>query len=140
MIWLSEKPEHNKYDNIWEIRKKGNLVLTKTMNRLEPRRLKFYEARDPETFLWAIIKSQSFHLPIWKVVVPNLDEPRTMSGAIYYIVRLVKDERKKMVMFRGTFNYGGSGPHQSALIEEYLSAVNYPIEVRSADYLLGMLE
>lgn len=138
-----KKPEHNRYDNIYEIRmehKYGERALKQFFEELRhvesdyfvlrPRKPVFYH-KEPESFLKALTKG--FHAPVWKIVIPRLEEPHT--GSIYYIART--DDA--IHVFRGTFGYWGVGPHQSALIEEFLDRLGVPVEVRDGDYLLGLL-
>lgn len=93
----------------------------------------------PESFLWALVHAHATHLPVFKIVAPELpDQPGAHTGANYYVAETEDVEGHKMInVFRGTFGYGGSGPHASALIEAWLKKRGLPLERQSADFLRG---
>jgi len=137
-----EKPEWNRYDNIFEV------MQNQTVEQLNDQlREAFDKAKhkhkhnaqvvlhhDIECFLTAV-HSIEVRLPLWKIVIPELDQPS--HGAIYYVVETVRHEKH---IFRGTFGYFGSGPHESALVEYLMTRVRHCwFEVRSGDYLMGFL-
>jgi len=135
-----KKPEHNKLDNIFEIRKawKGieDRISEAMVGRVprQPRRVGnalIYD--DVEAFIRRI-RQGNITLPIFKILMPELD---FNSGSIYYVVRGMEGSNH---IFRGTFGYGGTGPHESALVEEVLERMNCMIELRSGDYLLSFIE
>lgn len=138
------KPKHNIHDNIHEIRRTGypnKELLSEVTKRVQGidvstddvkqigKTLIFY---DVKKFIHSVLQ-KSIRLPIWKIVIPRLDGG---SGAIYYVA-CGKDHNS---IFRGTFGYGGTGPHESALIEAAFESFNLNFEVRDGDYLLGFLE
>jgi hypothetical protein len=141
-----EKPRHNQYDNIWEIRQSGYPTTEQIKELLE----KPYAGTDisgsevqaigkgliyrhVEAFIRTVLLKRSIKLPIWKIVIPSLE---TKSGAIYYIVCC--DDGN--FGFRGTFGYWGTGPHESALIETIFEQHKLYFEVRDGDYLLNFFE
>jgi len=135
-----KKPEHNKFDNIFEIRKDYPHIEEKIAEALvgrlprPARRVgKALIHDDVESFIRRLRQS-NFKLPVWKVVIPDLEQE---TGAIYYVIQGVSEWNH---IFRGTFGYGGTGPHESALVEEVLDRMNCMIEVRNGDYLLGFVE
>jgi hypothetical protein len=89
---------------------------------------------------------RAIKLPIWKILVPDLPPPeKGKTGAVYYIVQTIRYraggvEKLQSLLFRATFGYYGTGPHEAALIEEVFERQHLPLELRSADYLLGFLE
>jgi len=61
-------------------------------------------------------------------------------GANYYIVRgEIVEGKEVIVFFRGTYEYAGTGPHQSAFVEKFFKLFKYPIQTRCGDYLLSLL-
>ena len=142
-----EKPKHNRFDNIWEIRRSPGFRtrfgdFLRDVERLDPERfvnearrttLTYYYYLTPEAWIRALI-SRRVQLPVWKILIP--DSPEAKIGAIYYVF---KDSSGMAHVFRGTYGYGGSGPHESAFIEEFLSKTGYTLELRGGDYLLNIL-
>jgi len=148
-------PEYDKYDNIAEIKAKhpvsaeelerimkGKAMMFKGGSRIR----KTFYVNNCNYFIYLahrMLRKGGIKLPIWKIVVPDLD--RTHQGSIYYIVQ---GERRNL-MFRGTFGYWGTGPHEAAKIEQFFELmfghsdvsgnIVAPIEVRSGDYLLSFL-
>ncbi|MCD6593127.1 hypothetical protein J7L00_03485 [Candidatus Bathyarchaeota archaeon] len=145
---VEEKPKHNRFDNIWEIRKSrgfetrfGDFLRDVKMLSLErfkrdvrSNMLTYVYYLTPESWVRSLTSKSSVSLPIWKILIP--DVPGASVGAIYYIF---KDAMGVAHVFRGTYGYGGSGPHESALIEEFLERNGYPIEFRGGDYLLDII-
>ena len=142
-----EKPKHNAFDNIWEIRKSRGFLtrcedFLREVERIPERvvdearsyMLSYIYYLTPEAWVRSLINRISVKLPIWKILIP--DVPGASVGAIYYIF---KDEKGVAHLFRGTFGYGGCGPHESAMIEEFLERKGYPIELRGGDYLLDII-
>jgi len=143
-----EKPEHNKYDNIWEIRREyfshGYDPLEEAVKRGKLRR-KGYPTwtrlgrtrvyHHVEDFLKAVLHQRRIKLPVYKVLAP-MEVRETDVGAIYYFV--VCD--KYNLCFRGTYGYGGTGPHESALVEELFDRIGLPVELRSADFIITLLQ
>ena len=88
----------------------------------------------PESWLRALVTAAAVKLPLWRVITPWGSD-----GAVYYVFY---DEEDRVHVFRGTYGYGGCGPHQSALIEafidRYLGGLYF--ENRDGDYLLGLLK
>lgn len=135
-----EKPEHNKYDNIFEIRKKFenwddkiSQVMMGKMPR-SPRKVGNALVHDDVEAFVRRIRYGNFKLPLWKILIPCLD---LKTGAIYYVLQGSEGANH---IFKGTFGYEGIGPSESALVEEVLSRTGYPIEVRSGEYLLDFIE
>jgi len=134
-----QKPEHNRFDNIFEIRQtilsqqvNGFLSNLQTHIINQDRVTEIGGALiycDVKDFIHATLSSKT-KLPIWKIVIQRLDGN---TGAIYYISESENYNR----IFRGTFGYGGTGPHQSAWIESCFEKFNLPFEVRGGDYLLN---
>lgn len=140
------KPEWNSFDNIWEIRQKhpvspeeleriikGNAFPYKWDLEFATKIGDTYLIDTVDFFIHLIAKTKRIRLPVWKVVCPRLDNPA--QGAIYYIIKGEKDN----LMFRGTYGYWDTGPHESAKIEQFLETLKLPIEVRDGDYLLSLL-
>jgi hypothetical protein len=138
-----EKPDHNRYDNIWEIRQRypSAELLKEATSKVKAAEisaddfLKIGRAlifHDVKKFIRGVLQKRMIRLPIWKIVVPRLNGK---SGAIYYIA-CGEDYNR---VFRGTFGYCGTGPHESALIEAAFEAYELYFEVRDGDYLLGFL-
>jgi len=139
---VAEKPSHNQYDNIWEIRTRPPGYPSKEwmegvqkgppdLPHLEEltkvgRGLIFNHVED---FCRALLFTQ-IKLPVWKVVIPPLGQG---SGAIYYIAENTKGQS---YCFRGTYGYCGTGPHEAAKVEAILEARGLNLEVRDGDYLL----
>jgi len=92
---------------------------------------------DPIYFVKKVAKLRSFRLPIWAFIAPLTPEKSTV-GAIYWAVDN-PDGRDEIWLTRTTFGYGGTGPHQSAVILEFFERLGGRIEVRSVDCLLGWL-
>jgi len=87
-------------------------------------------------FIYMVAKAGVLEVPIWKVIIPGIrDGMISYTGANYYIMR----SPKKIVFFRGTYGYGGTGVHQSAFIEKALKMLRLPIDERDGDYLLTLL-
>lgn len=133
-----EKPKHNRYDNIYEIRQTGypsNELMTRACKTLDIReRTKIGGAivfRHVKEFISTVVNN-TVRLPIWKIVIPRLDGH---TGAIYYIAQI----KEATLIFRGTYGYGGTGPHESALIEACFEKTGFYFEVRDGDYLLNFL-
>ena len=139
-----QKPKHNRYDNIYEIRQTGYpseeqfLEATKRVQVIDistrdvtqiGRGLIF---RDVRKFIHSVLQKGGIRLPIWKIVIPRLEGH---TGAIYYVAE-GKDYNR---IFRGTFGYGGTGPHESALIEACFEEHGLFFEIRGGDYLLNFL-
>ena len=142
-----EKPKHNCFDNIWEIRQTGYPTKEQIAEIFE----KAYVGIDisdshnvtsiengliyhhVEDFIRTVLQKRSIKLPVWKIVIPSLEGK---SGAIYYIVCC--DDYN--FVFRGTFGYWGTGPHESALIETIFEQHDLFFEVRDGDYLLNFFE
>jgi hypothetical protein len=141
-VKLAEKPSHNQYDNIWEIRtrppgyppqdwlrkvQKGppDLPHEEDLTKVG-RGLLFSHVED---FCRALLFTQ-IKLPVWKIVIPPRDKG---SGAIYYIAENTKGQS---YCFRGTYGYAESGPHEAAKIEAILEARGLTVALRSGDYLL----
>jgi len=135
-----KKPEHNKFDNIFEIRSKPfgweDRIAEAMVGRVprQPRRVGNALIHDDVESFVRRIRQGRFLLPVVKILMPELD---FNSGSIYYVLR-GKDEPNHI--FRGTFGYGGTGPHESALVEEVLERMNCMMELRSGDYLLSFIE
>lgn len=136
-----QKPEHNRYDNIWEIRQtgyptkeqmadafNGSTILTE-QDTLIGRGLIFVRV---ENFISVISRKRDVRLPIWKIVIPDLDKS---NGAIYYVAESPDYTR----IFRGTYGYCGTGPHESALIEACFEKLGLTFKVRDGDFLLCFL-
>ena len=143
MIEKLAKPEHNRYDNIWEIRQRypGQELLKEVTSKVQVTEIlsedvlqigKALVFHDVKKFIRGVLQKRMIRLPIWKIVVPRLS---AKTGAIYYIA-CGEDYNR---IFRGTFGYCGTGPHESALIEAAFEAYELCFEVRDGDYLLGFL-
>ena len=139
-----QKPKHNKFDNIWEIRQTGYpseelfLEATKQVQVIDISTrdvaqiggaLIFHDVRK---FIHSILQKHGVKIPIWKIVIPQLERD---NGAIYYIAEC-KDYNR---IFRGTYGYGGTGPHESALVEACFEKFGLCFEVRNGDYLINFL-
>ncbi|MEM2189376.1 MAG: hypothetical protein QXG35_08630 [Nitrososphaerota archaeon] len=137
------KPSHNRYDNIWEVRQSGYpndsevercLKRGDAMDYVEiGNGIRYYSSA--EGFLKAVLSQGCIKLPVWKVLCPRLDNKKV--GSIYYIV---KDCDGKRHVYRATYGYWGTGPHEAALIEHVLESRGLTFEVRDGDYLLGLLD
>ena len=142
-----EKPKHNCFDNSWEIRQTGYPTKEQIAEIFEKpyvgidisdshnvtrigKGLIYHHVKD---FIKTVLLKKSIKLPIWKIVIPSLT---VKSGAIYYIVCC----NDYTFVFRGTFGYWGTGPHESALIEEIFEQHGLTFEVRDGDYLLNFFE
>jgi len=138
-----EKPKHNRFDNIWEIRQTGYPSERQIEEVLKKkawfkRTYKIGKAKMFDSvhhFIYTVARKSKIHLPIWKIVIPRLGRGQSRVGAIYYIVRT----EKEALIFRGTYGYFGTGPHESALIEAAFEKLGFPFEVRDGDYLLSFL-
>lgn len=142
---MDEKPKHNLHDNIWEIRQTGYPTkeqLLEAMKKVQVIDISTddvtqiggaYVFRDVEKFIHSVLQKHGVLLPIWKIVIPRLDGA---TGAIYYIAE-IKDGFNHV--FRGTYGYGGTGPHESALIEACFECCGLYFEVRDGDYFLNFL-
>lgn len=139
----SEKPKWNRYDNIFEIiRDTPTRVMNENIEDAIKRSLhrgylygKAYIHREPGSFI-SNMRRGSVLMPVWKIMVPGLDKPSV--GAIYYVYQRGKDGETHI--FRGTFGYGGTGPHESAMIEYEMTRRHLQIEIRDVDALLGFME
>ena len=142
---MSVKPKHNAFDNIYEIRRTPgfevrfedflkDVSLERLGENARTYMLTYIYYLTPEAWIKSLISKARVSLPIWKILIP--DSPSSTIGAIYYIF---KDEKGVAHVYRGTYGYGGCGPHESALIEEFLERNGYPIELRGGDYLLNIL-
>jgi len=92
---------------------------------------------DPVYVVKKVAELRSFRLPIWAIITPSTPE-ETSHGAIYWVVESPNRE-DEVWLVRTTYGYAGTGPNQSAIILEFFEKLRAPIEVRSADYLLGFL-
>jgi len=140
------KPEHNKFDNIYELRMRNNYGRRRLKEILELCRhrsptdywvmasKRWYHGR-VESFIYWLFRRPVKNLRVWKVLAPHLDDPRI--GAVYYIFE--DAVRGTIHCYRATYGYGGSGPHEAAVIEEAIEVRKLFIELRDADYLLGLL-
>jgi hypothetical protein len=135
-----KKPKHNEFDNIFEIRKNYPHIEEKIAEALVGRL-----PRPPRTVGRAMIhvdvesfirrlRQSNFKLPVWKIVIPDLGQK---NGFIYYVIQGVNERNH---IFKGTYGYSGTGPHESALVEEVLERMNCMVEIRSGDYLLRFVE
>jgi len=134
---------YNKYDNIDEIKRahplsreeleriaKGKTSHSKHFIRIK-RTLYIY---DVDYFLYRLHRLKSFRLPFWKVVIPSLDNRNI--GAIYYFVR----GKPSNLLFRATFGYWGTGPHEAAKIEQFVEHFFGDVfEVRDGDLLIQLI-
>jgi len=141
------KPEHNQYDNIWEIRQKtySNEDQVQQIIR-ELRKSQGYDISTPDVtqigdalvfsdvkkFVGCTLGKHFIRLPVWKIVIPRLEGD---AGSIYYVAE-TKDYN---YIFRGTYGYGGTGPHESALVEACFEKCGLSFEVRDGDYLINFL-
>lgn len=147
---VSKIPEWNRYDNIFDV------IQSQTSEQLNNQ---FQEAiqrgkgksrvsrirravvhHSIETFLRAV-RSKAMRVPLWKIVIPDLTNPA--QGAIYYVVNTPEGGTAAGTnhIFRGTFGYWGTGPHEAALIEWFLTKIRRGwFEIRNGDYLLSFLE
>ena len=101
-------PAYDRYDNIAEI-KEEHPVSVKELEKIATgkalmfrggeRIRKTYYVNDCNYFIYLIEKMRKIgvKLPLWKIVIPDLKNPR--QGSIYYIIR----GEKRNLMFRGTF-------------------------------------
>jgi len=134
-----EKPSWNKYDNIWEIRQSGypsiekiERVLTTRPNPYPILRLgrgRIYT--DVEHFIFDVTHTRPISLPLWKIILPKLD--RRNVGVIYYVAA----SKSKNLLYRATYGYWGTGPHESALIEACFEKIGFSFDVRCGGYLLN---
>lgn len=134
------KPDHNKYDNIWEIAQSYGKHALKYIDWNSEPRGQIAELAKPiiflstgEDFVKALFKLDIIKLPIWKVLIPTPENP--CEGAIYYIA----ETEDFTYVFRGTYGYYGSGPHQSAIVEVAIADLKLPVELRGGDYLLTLI-
>jgi len=86
----------------------------------------------PESWLKALLTAGCVMLPLYRVFTPWGPE-----GAVYYIF---EDSRGYVHVFRGTYGYGGTGPHQSALIEAFVEKLGLPFVNRDGDHLLSLIK
>jgi len=155
-----QKPDWNRLDNIWEIMQSYHGIKQFVLEIFERRRKKveFRQAgrfrfyRSGEDFVQIIAHLRGIRLPVYKIVIPDIqnldivgDSYRftPMEGAIYYMVEEPSEGIlvRPIHLFRGTFGYGGTGPHESALVEYALTKVRKCcFDVRDADCLLSMME
>lgn len=79
---------------------------------------------------------RAIKIPVYKVVIPC-----GAIGANYYIVEGVsREEKDTIVFFRGTYGYGGQGPHESAFVETYFNKIlGIKMKILCGDYLLTLL-
>jgi len=140
MAQETKKPEHNKHDNIFEIRKIyphiDDAIAQAIVGKVprSPRRVGNALIHDHVESFIRRIRQGNFKLPVWKIVIPDLEQE---NGVIYYVLQETQGSNN---IFRGTYGYGGTGPHESALVEEVLIRMNCTIEVRNGDYLLGFIK
>jgi len=153
-------PAWNLYDNIWDIMKTlsteqwdqrfvDEIASAKAMKERATVRGKARIHRTVGSFLNAIRK-KPIRLPCWKIVIPhlpsrNLQEgmSQLLEGSIYYVVNTPEGGTAAGTnhLFRGTFGYAGTGPHESALIEWFLTKTRgCYFEIRDGDFLLGFME
>ena len=139
---MAEKPSHNQYDNIWDIRTRPPGYPPKEwMEQIQkgPPDLPHLEEltkvgrglifNHVDDFCRALLFTQ-IKLPVWKIVVPDLE---LVNGAIYYIA---ENTQGQSYCFRGTYGYSGTGPHEAAKVEAILEARGLNLEVKNGDYLL----
>jgi hypothetical protein len=146
---VSKIPEWNRYDNIFDVMESQT---TEQLNNQFEEAIRGKPDRHPPrigkavfhitlgTFLRAV-SGKAMRLPLWKIVIPDLDNQ--MQGAIYYVVNTIEGGTAAGTnhIFRGTFGYWGTGPHESALIEWFLTKIRGGwFEIRNGDYLLSFLE
>lgn len=146
---LEKKPEHNKYDNIFEIRQeRQDSLMYKIEDELRrgdiddyfPIKEGIYYYRSLGGFFKRVLlfmTDKGIDLPVLKIVCPHLE---WNIGAIYYIVR--HDKTRERAVYRGTYGYRGTGCHESACIEEFLHRIKITpscIKLLDADRLLGAL-
>lgn len=142
---MGEKPDHNKYDNIWEIRQSRSpelwmddfkRALEKPIDEGRVEKIGLARIYDlVENFVRTIARAKQINLPVFKVITGRLEGG---TGAIYYVAKVDGTN----CIFRGTYGYGGTGPHESAFVEfvlEKKGIVGQLIEVRGGDYLLNFL-
>ena len=135
-----EKPEHNKQDDIFELRqsiknwddKIANILIGSIPRspRVVCRAAIHY---DVEAFARRI-RYGNFRVPVIKILMPELD---LKTSVIYYVLQGTDGVNH---IFRGTSGYAGTGASESALVEEMLSRIGYPVELRSGDHLLSFIE
>jgi len=142
---MNVKPKHNQYDNIWEIRQAGYPSPEGMKNALKRRPLSTRRHRIGkalvydcvEDFLQSCVRMKQIRMPIFKIIIPDLG--RSNTGAIYYIVTELTDTRERVHIYRATYGYYGTGPHEAALIESVFDYLHSSIELRSGDFLLGFI-
>lgn len=106
-----------------------------TMQEIPVEKIKRIYFAFAEDFIRFVVRLESFKLPVFKVVIPC-----GHTGANFYVVEgKTRKGEKVIAFFRGTYGYGGEGPHQSALVEKFFEILRVPLEVRCGDYLLGLL-
>lgn len=137
-----KKPVHNRFDNIWDIRKEWQRRINEEIKEAlqKPPRTDLHVVYTPskeivlhhsvEDFISSIHRIP-IRLPAYKMLAPDLDVP---SGAIYYVVE--DADTKNLHIFRGTYGYGGRGCIESAIVEEYLDRRGVSLELRSPDLLM----
>ena len=86
-----------------------------------------------ESFLKALAQS-NIALPMMRICTPWGE-----TGDVYYVFE--DADAPRIHMFRGTYGYGGTGPHQSATIEAWIAKwrPGVSIETRNGAYLLSAL-
>jgi len=145
-------PAWNLYDNIWGIMKTlsteqwnqrflDEIAAAKAMKERATVRGKARIHRTVGSFLNAI-RNRPIRLPCWKIIIPHL-QGKDQTGSIYYVVNTPEGGTAAGTnhIFRGTFGYGGTGPHESALIEWFVTKTrNCFFEIRDGDFLLGFME
>lgn len=145
---MPPKPQHNKYDNIHEIRMmmpKGTVTdVVDSEVRLPKRTERIGRAvlyGSVGHFVRDILRRHEMSLPAWKIVLSHLGTPD--KGDIFYVaeVKLRKDSKEYTpLIFRGTFGYLGTGPHESACVEEVFDNMGIPLELRGdGDILLSFI-
>jgi len=93
---------------------------------------------DPEYFVKKVSKLKSFTIPVFAIITP-FELGKDSPGAIYWIVLNPNANNGVRWVTRTTYGYGGTGPHQSAVILEFFEKRGIPIEARTGDYLLRFL-
>jgi len=139
---MKGKPEHNQFDNIWEIRQSYphieswiELDLKKAkgegIERIGNANICYYI----EDFLKTLVSAKRIELPVYKILFPSEEGKRI--GHIFYVAKC--DDVYHI--FRGTYGYGGTGPHESARVEHLLEKIGLSIDLRygDADLLLALL-
>ena len=144
------KPEHNKYDNIWELRHKRwwwdemqsvGQILEQMPQLLIAQTILgtglLY--RHVQNFLYAVAKANEIlELEAWKILCPFLGE--TNKGTLYYIIREKQRNRNKQknLVFKATYGYLGQGPREAALIETCFEMLRLNIRLGDGNDLLDL--